>query len=253
MRGIQGKVAVVTGGSSGIGRATALTLAREGAKVVVADIDAECGELVANEIRQMGGEARFVKTDVSSAADVEALINTAVEAYGGLDFAVNNAGIGGVLASTADYEESAWQRVLDINLTGVWLCMKHEIPPMLERGGGVIVNMASILGRVGFAGAPAYVAAKHGVIGLTKVAAIEYATQGIRVTAVCPAFISTPMIASAGITEGSDMQNMIAGLHPMKRLGTPEEVADLVLWLCSDGASFVTGSSILVDGGYVAQ
>jgi len=253
MKGMQDKVAVVTGGSSGIGRATALAFANEGTKVVIADVDVTCGEMVAREIKQAGGEAIFVKTDVSNATDVQALINKAVETYGRLDFAVNNAGIGGIFAATADYPEDEWRRLIDINLTGVWLCMKYEIPQMLKQGGGVIVNMSSILGQVGFANAPAYVSAKHGVIGLTKVAAIEYATHDIRVTAVCPAFISTPMVENAGIKEGTEMYNMVAGLHPIKRLGKPQEVADLVVWLCSDGASFVTGSAILVDGGFVAQ
>ncbi len=253
MKGLKDKVAVVTGASSGIGEAAARLLAQEGTKVVIADVDVTCGETVAAQIRQSGGEAMFVRTDVSNPADVQALISKTIQQYGRLDFGINNAGIGGPSAPTADYTEVEWRRVLDINLTGVWLCMKYEIPAMLAAGGGSIINVASILGQVGFANAPAYVAAKHGVIGLTKTAAIEYAMQGIRVTAVCPAFIATPMLEHAGMVEGSAMYNMVAGLHPMKRLGTPAEVADLITWLCSDGASFVTGNSILVDGGYVAQ
>jgi NAD(P)-dependent dehydrogenase (short-subunit alcohol dehydrogenase family) len=253
MKGLQNKVAVVTGSSSGIGKAAAELLAQEGTKVVIADVDVQCGEAVAEQIRQSGGDAMFVRTDVSNEVDVQALISKTVRTYGRLDFGINNAGVGGVSAPTADYSEVEWRRVIDINLTGVWLCMKYEIPALLAAGGGAIVNVASILGQVGFANAPAYVAAKHGVIGLTKTAAIEYASQGVRVTAVCPAFIATPMLEHAGIKEGSDLYNMVAGMHPMKRLGTPEEVADLITWLCSDGASFVTGNPILVDGGYVAQ
>ncbi len=253
MNGMLNKVAIVTGGSSGIGRATALMFAREGVKVAIADIDAGRGESVVQEVKQAGSDAIFVKTDVSDAANVEALVRQTVEAFGRLDFAVNNAGIGGPSAMTADYAEADWRRVLDINLTGVWLCMKYQIPEMLKQGGGAIINVASILGQVGFANAPAYVSAKHGVLGLTKTAAIEYATQGVRVCAVCPGFIATPMIEDAGMTEGSEMANAIAGLHPVKRLGTSEEVASLITWLCSDGASFVTGNAILVDGGYVAQ
>lgn len=253
MDGMLNKVAIVTGGSSGIGRATALIFAREGVKVAIADIDANRGEDVVQEVKQAGSDAIFVRTDVSDSANVEELVRRTAEAFGRLDFAVNNAGIGGPSAMTADYTEADWRRVLDINLTGVWLCMKYQIPEMLKQGGGAIINVASILGQVGFANAPAYVAAKHGVLGLTKTAAIEYATQGIRVCAVCPGFIATPMIEDAGMTEGSEMANAIAGLHPVKRLGTSEEVASLITWLCSDGASFVTGNAILVDGGYVAQ
>jgi NAD(P)-dependent dehydrogenase (short-subunit alcohol dehydrogenase family) len=253
MKGLKDKIAVVTGGGSGIGEATVMAFAAEGTKVVVTDIDVNRGEAVAGRVRQSGGDAIFVRADVSNAADVQTMIAGAIETYGRLDFAVNNAGIGGVSAPTADYSETDWRRVIDINLTGVWLCMKHEIPALLAAGGGVIINVASILGQVGFANAPAYVAAKHGVVGLTKTAGIEYATQGIRVTAVCPAFIATPLLEQVGITAGNEMYSAIAGMHPMKRLGTAEEVADLIIWLCSDGASFVTGNSILVDGGYVAQ
>jgi len=255
MNGLQGKVAVVTGGSSGIGRATALAFANEGMKVVIADVDTKAGELVAQEIQHANGSAIFVKADVANAADVQALVTKTVQTYGRLDIGVNNAGIGGPSAITGDYTEQDWNRVISINLTGVWLCMKYQIQQMLSQSesGGIIVNMASILGWVGFASAPAYVAAKHGVLGLTKTAAVEYAAQNIRINAVCPAFIYTPLLENAGMAEGTDMYNMIANLHPMKRMGKPEEVADLVLWLCSDGASFVTGSAYLVDGGYVAQ
>jgi NAD(P)-dependent dehydrogenase (short-subunit alcohol dehydrogenase family) len=251
MKGLSGKIAVVTGGSSGIGLATAQAFAAAGAKVVIADI--EDGAKVVEGIKKSGGEAIFVRTDVSKSTDVQTLVKTAVEKYGRLDFGVNNAGIGGLSATTGDYTEQAWNQVISVNLTGAWLCMKYELEQMLKQGGGSIVNMASILGWVGFASAPAYVAAKHGLLGLTKTAAIEYAARNIRVNAVCPGFIYTPLLEKGGMAEGTDTYNFIAGLHPMKRMGKPEEVADLVLWLCSDGASFVTGSAYLVDGGYIAQ
>ena len=248
-----GKVALVTGGSSGIGQATAIMFAQNGAKVVVSDVDVERGEETVRAIKDGGSTAMFVRADVSKASEVEALVKQTVDAYGRLDYACNNAGIGGAAALTGDYPEDSWNQVLAINLTGVWLCMKYELQQMLKQGGGSIVNMASILGKVGFATAPAYVAAKHGVVGLTKTAAMEYATQGIRVNAVCPAFIATPLLSSAGMTEGSDVYNMIVNLHPVKRLGKSEEVAEAVIWLCSDAASFVTGHAMLVDGGYTAQ
>ena len=246
------KVALVTGASSGIGRACALAFACEGISVVVADVSEAAGEETAQMVRDAGASALFVRTDVSQEADIVRLIDVTVRVYGRLDYACNNAGIEGVQTPTADYPLAEWNRVLAINLTGVWLCMKHEIPVMLSRG-GAIVNMASILGVVGFANAAAYTAAKHGVIGLTQVAAIEYAAQGVRVNAVCPAFIATPMLEHAGISPGTEMYATLEGLHPIKRLGKPEEVAEAVLWLCSDKASFVTGDALLVDGGYIAQ
>ncbi len=249
-RGLTGKVAIVTGASSGIGRATALAFAREGVKVVVSDVNVPGGEETVRLIKEQGGEAIFVRCDVSQESEVKALVEATLAEYGRLDFACNNAGIGGDLAPTADYTLEGWNRVIGINLTGAFLCMKYEIPAMLKQGGGAIVNMASILGHVGFAGAPAYVASKHGLIGLTKNAAIEYAKQGIRVTAVCPAFIHTPMVDD-GLTPEAKAQ--VEAAHPMGRMGNPEEIAELVVFLCSDGASFMTGNPILVDGGYVAQ
>ena len=256
---LHGKVALVTGGASGIGRATAIAFARAGAHVVIADIDSRQGDRAVLEIddagRDVGGESVFVRADVSTPADARAMVARAVEAFGGLDYAFNNAGIEGALAPTADYPDEAWNHVLAVNLSGVFLCMKHEIPALRARGGGAIVNNASILGVVGFANAPAYVAAKHGVLGLTKVAALELATEKIRVNAVCPAFIETPMVMQRSVHAGSDAAayEQIAALHPMHRLGRCEEIAAAVLWLCSEGASFVTGEHLLVDGGYVAR
>lgn len=249
----QGKVALVTGASSGIGRATAIAFAAEGAKVVVSDVSVEGGEETVRLIRAAGGEARFAACDVAKEAEVEALVRGAVSAYGRLDCAFNNAGIGGPQSPTADYPLDGWSRVIGVNLTGVFLCMKHELQQMQKQGGGAIVNNASILGTVAFAGAPAYVAAKHGVLGLTKTAAVEVAAQNIRVNAVCPAFIATPMLESAGLLGDPALHQMLVNLHPMKRLGRSEEIATAVLFLCSDEASFMTGHPMLVDGGYVAQ
>lgn len=250
-----GKTALVTGAAAGIGRATALAFARAGARVVAADVDEVGGEETARLIREAGGECQFVKADVTKDEDVAKMVQTAVQQFGGLDYAFNNAGIEGELASTADYPDAAWQKVIDVNLTGVWRCMKHEIPAMLQRGSGAIVNNASILGLVGFAGAPAYTAAKHGVVGLTKAAAQEYATQGIRINAVCPGFIETPMVMERGVRAATDtaMYQQLVSLHPMGRLGKPEEIAEAVLWLCSPQASFVTGYPLTVDGGFVSR
>lgn len=249
--GMDGKVALVSGAASGIGRAVALAFAERGCRVVVSDVDQEGGAETVEQIKSGGGEARFIKADVSKPDEVEALVQETVEAYGQLDYACNNAGISGGTAPTAEHKLEDWQRVIDINLSGVFYSMKYEIPAMLDSGGGAIVNMASILGQVGFGQAPAYVAAKHGVLGLTKTTALEYAQQGIRVNAVLPAFIHTPLISE--LEEDEDTRQMLIGLHPMGRLGNPEEVAGMVVWLCSDEASFVTGSPYLVDGGYVAR
>jgi NAD(P)-dependent dehydrogenase (short-subunit alcohol dehydrogenase family) len=247
-----GKVALVTGGASGIGRATALTFAREGAKLIIADMNVDGGQQTVHMITEQGGEAIFVKTDVSKAVEVQALISKAVETYGRLDCAHNNAGIsGGGRALTAEYLEETWHHVIAVNLTGVWLCMKYAIPQMLHQGGGVIVNTASVAGLIGGAGNSAYDASKHGVIGLTKTAALEYAKQGIRVNCVCPGYIQTPMTAR-GMNDPERMARIIAS-EPMGRVGTPEEVAEAVVWLCSDAASFVTGHTMTVAGGYVAQ
>ncbi len=253
MSHLQGKVAIVTGAGSGIGKATAMRLAEHGAEVIVSDIDTDAGESVVGGIESAGGTAMFVKADVSSPEDVEALVRKTVDEYGRLDLAVNNAGIGGPAATSADYSEEDWRKVMSINLDGVWRCLKHEVNAMKDSGGGSIVNVASILGLVGWAQAPAYVAAKHGVVGLTKAAALEFAEDGIRVNCVNPGFIETPLLEGAGITPGSDMYAFIAGKHAMNRLGKPDEVAAIITWLLSDEASFVTGSPYPVDGGYTAQ
>lgn len=247
-----GKVALITGAGSGIGRATALAFAREGAKVVVADVEVTGGEQTVQLIRAAGGEAVFVKADVANAAEVEAMVKKAVETYGRLDCAFNNAGIEGEIAPTAECTEANWERVIDIDLKGVWLCMKYEIQQMLRQGGGAIVNTASVAGLVGFQGIPAYVAAKHGVNGLTKAAALEYAKSGIRVNAVCPGVIDTPMVERA-FRANPQMAEAVPALEPVGRLGKPEEIAAAVVWLCSDAASFVTGLPMAVDGGLVAQ
>src|SRR5215468_11290217 len=232
---VDGKVALVTGGASGIGRATALTFAREGAKLVVADMNADGGQQTVHMITENGGEAIFVQVDVTSASAVEAMISKTVETYGRLDCAHNNAGISGRgiagthRALTADYPDERWHQVIAANLTSVWLCMKYEILQMLHQGGGAIVNTASIAGLVGGAWGCAYVASKHGVVGLTKTAALEYATQGIRVNCVCPGWVQTTLAARS--LSDPERRAQIIARHPIGRVGTPEEVAEAVVWL----------------------
>jgi len=249
---MMGRVALVTGAGSGIGRATAVAFSRQGARVVVSDRDAAGGEQTVASIRSAGGDALFVRADVAVPRDVEALVARTVHDYGRLDFAFNNAGIEGRQALTADTSEEDWDRVIAVNLKGVWLCMKHEIPRMLAGQGGVIVNCSSVAGLVGFAQLPAYVASKHGVVGLTKTAALEYARSGIRVNAVCPGAIQTPMIDRV-VAARPELAAALAAAEPVGRMGRPEEIAGAVVWLCSDEASFVTGQAWAVDGGWVAQ
>jgi NAD(P)-dependent dehydrogenase (short-subunit alcohol dehydrogenase family) len=246
----ESKVVLITGGTSGIGQATALAFAKKGAKVIVAARRVSEGKATVEMIKETGGEAQFVQTDVTKANEVEALIAACITNYGGLDYAVNNAGIGGTaFTPAAEYEEEIWDKVIDINLKGVWLCMKYEIPEMLRRGQGVIVNMSSVAGLRGGEIGVAYHASKHGVIGLTKAAAIEYAAQGVRINAVCPAVIKTPM--TDPLFDDKDMTAQVTAKHPMGRVGRPEEVASTVLWLCSEDASFVTGHAHPVDGGFL--
>jgi NAD(P)-dependent dehydrogenase (short-subunit alcohol dehydrogenase family) len=252
MNGIQDGVAIVSGASSGIGRATAARFATEGARVVVADVDVEGGEETVSQIEADGGEAVFVEADVTDEADVGAMVETAVETFGGLDFAFNNAGIEGATASTDEQPMDNWNRVIDINLEGVFLGLRAEIPAMLEDGGGAIVSTASVAGLFGFPNLSPYVASKHGVIGLTKTAAVEFSGEGVRVNAVCPGVIDTPMVARAKEEDPETMEATMAAT-PIGRLGQPDEIASAVVWLCSDDASFVTGESLVVDGGFSVQ
>lgn len=295
-RRFEGKVALVTGGSSGIGRATALAFAREGAKVVVADVDVIGGEETVRLIREENSfaptkirtatpalaevgvklkstvttfatkgngdktrtygwdtdVARFVMTDVSKAAEVQTLIHKVIETFGRLDYAFNNAGIEGITGTTVDLTERNWDRVISTNLTGVWLCMKYEIPEILKQGGGAIVNTSSVAGLVGFQSIPAYVASKHGVVGVTKSAALEYARLGIRINAILPGVVRTPMVERF-LHSDHEVEACLLAQEPIGRFGTPEEIAEAVIWLCSDAASFVTGHALVADGGFVAQ
>lgn len=249
---LDGKIALVTGGSSGIGRATAQIFAREGAKVIVADVQVEGGQETVRLISAAGGEAIFVKTDVAQTTEVEAMVKRAVDTYGRLDCAFNNAGIEGALQPTSEYDEAMWDRVISINLKGVWLCMKYEIQQMLKQGGGAIVNTASAAGLVGVQGLSAYTAAKHGVNGLTKTAALEYAKSGIRINSVCPGGVDTPMVKRV-FGNNPQFAEAAASAEPVGRLAQPAEIGEAVVWLCSDAASFVTGLPMAVDGGMVAQ
>lgn len=246
----KGKVAIVTGGAFGIGRSTAISFANRGAKVVIADLLQDDNTL--QTIRENGGDAIFVTCDVSNEADVQNLIAQTIAHYGRLDIAFNNAGIEGAPAPLTDCTNENWDRTININLKGVWFGMKYQIPEMLKVGGGVIVNNASIAGLVGFGGTPAYVASKHGVVGLTKNAALDFAKQNIRVNAVCPGVIHTPMIDRFS---GGDQKvlDQFAAAEPIGRLGQPEEIAETVIFLCSDAASFITGQAIAVDGGWTTQ
>ena len=244
------KVALITGGASGIGRATVVEFAQGGAKVVVAD--AQDGKKLVAEIKKAGGDAIYIKCDVSKEADVITMIQKTIDIYGRLDFAVNNAGTEGVQKPLHSLTEAEWQKTMDVNAKGVWLCMKYEIPQMLKQGKGAIVNTSSIAGVIGFQNSAAYVASKHAIIGLTKVAALENAQTGIRINAVCPGLIKTPMLERA-FTGDAQMEQAYTVAVPMKRLGRPEEIADSIIHLCSDAASLITGHALVIDGGWVAQ
>jgi NAD(P)-dependent dehydrogenase (short-subunit alcohol dehydrogenase family) len=247
---LENKVVIITGAGSGIGKSAALICAREGAKVTVSDINEPNSSLVVDEIQKNGGEAFFFKADASRPEDHEELVAATIKKFGKLDIAVNNAGIGGPLAPTGEYPIDGWQKVININLSGVFYGMRYQIPAMLANGGGCVVNVASILGQAGTRLSPAYVAAKHAVVGLTKAAALEYADKNIRINSIGPGYIITPLITN---TLDEAAMNQLVSLHPIGRLGEAEEVAELILWLASSKASFVTGAYYAVDGGYLAQ
>jgi len=248
---LENKTAIVTGAASGIGRAVAVAYAREGARVIVSDIVEEGGLETVEEIGRAtpGARSLFVRADASKPADHQALVRAAIDNFGALHIACNNAGIAGELNPVADLSVEGWRKVIEINLSGVYYAMRAQIRPMIDAGGGAIVNMASVLGQVGTRGAAGYVAAKHGVVGLTQAAALEYAGEGVRINAVGPGYVDTPLLENLP----QDTFNRLVGLHPIGRLGRPEEVAELVVWLSSSQASFVTGAYYAVDGGYLAQ
>jgi NAD(P)-dependent dehydrogenase (short-subunit alcohol dehydrogenase family) len=250
MKILENKVAIVTGAASGIGKAIALTFGAQGAKVVVSDLNELEGKKVSEEILQNGGEAIYIKTDTSIPSDQERLVDQTVKRFGGLHICVNNAGIGGQLAPTGEYPVEGWDKVISVNLSGVFYALRYQIPAILKSGGGSIVNMASVLGQVGMKYSPAYVAAKHGVLGLTKSAALEYAQQNIRINSVAPGYVNTALLTD---NLSHEQIESLTSLHPMNRLGEAQEIAELVLWLSSEKASFVTGSCFNADGGYLAQ
>lgn len=249
---LENKSAIVTGAASGIGKATAILFAIYGAKVIVSDIEDEAGQSVVEEIKNTGGTAVYMHADVSNPEDCELLVKTSVKEFGRLDIAFNNAGIGGESNHVSDMSIAGWQQIITLNLSSVFYCMKYQLAQMEKQGSGAIVNNSSILGAVGFEGAAGYVAAKHGLVGLTQTAAIEYGKKGIRVNAIGPAFINTPLLSAAGMNDDVK-QSLLVPLHPIGRLGESTEVAELVAWLSSDKASFVTGSYYPVDGGYLSN
>ena len=252
MKKLENKAVFITGGLSGIGKACAIAAAKEGANIVIADMKSESSDKAMEEIRKENSKAIFIECDVSNFNQVQKAIEKTVTTFDRLDVALNNAGIGGESGKVGDMTEQAWLKVIGVNLNGVFNCMKHELTQMEKQKSGVIVNMSSILGKVGFATSSHYVAAKHGVIGLTQTAALEYATEGIRINAICPGFIDTPLLAKGGITDQEDLKQQIIDLHPMKRLGKSEEIANGFIFLASDDSSFVSGTSLEIDGGYLA-
>jgi NAD(P)-dependent dehydrogenase (short-subunit alcohol dehydrogenase family) len=253
MKKLINKTVFITGGLSGIGKACAIAAAREGANIAIADIPSDTADKAMEEILKENPKAIFIECDVSVFVQVQAAIQKVVTTFGTLDVALNNAGIGGEPNKVGDMSEQAWLKVIGVNLNGVFNCMKHELTQMVKQKKGVIVNMSSILGKVGFATSSHYVAAKHAVLGLTQTSALEYATEGIRINAICPGFIETPLLAAAGISGHSDVKQHIVDLHPMKRLGRPEEVASGFIFLACDDSTFITGTKLEIDGGYLAE
>ena len=253
MKKLGNKTVFITGGLSGIGLACAIAAAKEGANVAIADLKTANAEEAMKKIIKESPKAIFIECDVSVFSQVQMAVQKVVSTFGSLDVALNNAGIGGKANKVGDMSEEDWLKVINVNLNGVFNCMKHELTQMSKQHSGVIINMSSILGKVGFATSSHYVAAKHGIVGLTQSAALEYATENIRINAICPGFIETPLLNNAGITKDSDLQKYIIGLHPMKRLGKPEEVASGFIFLASGDSSFMTGATLEIDGGYLAQ
>ena len=253
MKKLENKTVFITGGLSGIGKACAIAAAKEGANVAIADLKSAMDDKAMQEIKAASPKAIFIECDVAVFAQVQTAIEKVVSTFGALDVALNNAGIGGEPNKIGDMTEQQWLKVINVNLNGVFNCMKHELVQMVKQKRGVIVNMASILAKVGFATSSHYVAAKHGVIGLTQTAALEYATEGIRINAICPGFIDTPLLSNAGITSHSEVKQHIVDLHPMKRLGKDVEIAAGFIFLACDESSFVSGTSLEIDGGYLAQ
>lgn len=252
MKKLENKTVFITGALSGIGKACAIAAAKEGANIVVADMKSDNSEKAFQEIVNENPKAIFIECDVSKFEQVQAAVQKTISVFKTLDVALNNAGIGGELNKVGDMTEQAWLKVIGVNLNGVFNCMKHELAQMAKQKSGVIVNMSSILGKVGFATSAHYVAAKHGVIGLTQTAALEYATEGIRINAICPGFIDTPLLSNGGISDHAEVKQHIIDLHPMKRLGKSEEIANGFIFLASDDSSFVSGTSLEIDGGYLA-
>jgi len=253
MKKLEDKTVFITGGLSGIGKACAIAAAKEGANIVIADIRSVMGDEVMEEIKKENFRAIFIECDVAVFAQVQTAVEKTVSTFGSLDVALNNAGIGGEPNKMGDISEEAWLKVIGVNLNGVFYCMKHEIAQMVKQKKGIIVNMASILGKVGFINLSHYVAAKHAVIGLTQTASLEYAAEGIRVNAICPGFIDTPLLGKVGISEYGDVKQHIIDLHPVKRLGTSEEIANGFIFLACDDSSFMSGTAMEIDGGYLAQ